>query len=337
MPRVGRHRDGVDRAMLGAEGAAGAVGGDLILDERGALARRAAALQVGLVFVAEVAQGREHRVGGRFAQAAEAAGADLAGQLFEFVQVRALRLARAKLVQNIQHPLGADAAEGAFAARLVLRELEEIARDIHHAGGVIQHHHPARTHDRADVAQRFVIHRRVRQAAGTQPPDGPPICTALIRRPSADAAADFFDDLRGALCPSALRSVRPGGFFRPARTPWCLCSWPCRGRRSFSAPWRMIHGTSASVSTLLISVGLPHRPDWAGKGGRSRGIPRRPSTEAISAVSSPQTNAPAPSLMLRCATENRLPSKAAPSQPRCSHSASAARTRRTASGYSWRM
>ncbi len=28
-----------------------------------------------------------------------------------------------------------------------------------------------------------------------------------------------------------------------------------------SAPWRMIHGTMASVSTLLIRVGLPHSPD----------------------------------------------------------------------------
>ena len=35
---------------------------------------------------------------------------------------------------------------------------------------------------------------------------------------------------------------------------------------------------------MLISVGLPQRPDSAGNGGRSRGIPRRPSTEAISAV-----------------------------------------------------
>ena len=61
MPRVRRHRDGVDRAMLGAEGAAGAGGGDVILDKRGALAGRAAALQVGLVFVAEITQGREHR------------------------------------------------------------------------------------------------------------------------------------------------------------------------------------------------------------------------------------------------------------------------------------
>src|SRR3954465_1142319 len=49
------------------------------------------------------------------------------------------------------------------------------------------------------------------------------------------------------------------------------------------------------VSTLLMFVGLPHSPFWAGKGGRGRGLPASPSSDAINAVSSPQTNAPAPS------------------------------------------
>ena len=44
-------------------------------------------------------------------------------------------------------------------------------------------------------------------------------------------------------------------------------------------------------------VGLPHRPLWAGKGGRKRGMPRLPSMEAMRAVSSPQTKAPAPSFI----------------------------------------
>ena len=60
----------------------------------------------------------------------------------------------------------------------------------------------------------------------------------------------------------------------------------------------MIHGMAASVSTLLMLVGLPQSPELAGNGGRGRGIPRSPSIEAISAVSSPQTKAPAPFLTL---------------------------------------
>ena len=61
----------------------------------------------------------------------------------------------------------------------------------------------------------------------------------------------------------------------------------------------MIHGTLEQVSTLLMLVGLPQRPLTAGNGGRVRGMPRLPSMEAMSAVSSPQTKAPAPSLILQ--------------------------------------
>ena len=51
-------------------------------------------------------------------------------------------------------------------------------------------------------------------------------------------------------------------------------------------------------SRVGFSVGFPQSPCSTGNGGRSRGMPRLPSTEAINAVSSPHTNAPAPSLML---------------------------------------
>ena len=109
--------------------------------------------------------------------------------------MRALRLARAKFVKYIQHPLGADAAEGAFAARLVLGELEKIARDVHHARRIIQHDHPARTHDGAGLAQRFVIHRRVHQAsrhaAARRPANLHRLDPPALRR----AAADFFDNV----------------------------------------------------------------------------------------------------------------------------------------------
>ena len=56
----------------------------------------------------------------------------------------------------------------------------------------------------------------------------------------------------------------------------------------------MMTGTLAQVSTLLMAVGLPSMPLSIGKGGRWRGSPILPSMERISAVSSPQTKAPAP-------------------------------------------
>ena len=59
-------------------------------------------------------------------------------------------------------------------------------------------------------------------------------------------------------------------------------------------PFSRIGVMLAMVSTLLITVGFFQRPETAGNGGLGRGSPRPPSIEAISAVSSPQTNAPAP-------------------------------------------
>ena len=61
-----------------------------------------------------------------------------------------------------------------------------------------------------------------------------------------------------------------------------------------SAPCRMIGGMLAKVSTLFNTDGRCHKPLTAGNGGLARGMPRLPSMEAMSAVSSPQTKAPAP-------------------------------------------
>ena len=43
-----------------------------------------------------------------------------------------------------------------------------------------------------------------------------------------------------------------------------------------------------------IVVGIPNTPETAGNGGLMRGFPRRPSSDSMSAVSSPQMYAPAP-------------------------------------------
>ena len=53
-------------------------------------------------------------------------------------------------------------------------------------------------------------------------------------------------------------------------------------------PLRRMVGHTATVSTLVTVVGQPKRPTLAGKGGLRRGLPWRPSSDSISAVSSPQ-------------------------------------------------
>src|SRR5690348_8684881 len=58
--------------------------------------------------------------------------------------------------------------------------------------------------------------------------------------------------------------------------------------RNQSAPRRRIAGADAKVSVLLIVVGRPYKPKPAGNGGLKRGQPFLPSSDSISAVSSPQ-------------------------------------------------
>ena len=57
-------------------------------------------------------------------------------------------------------------------------------------------------------------------------------------------------------------------------------------------PWRTIHGTAASVWTLLTTVGLSNRPFSVGYGGCCSGWPRLPSSALSRTVSSPSMYAP---------------------------------------------
>ncbi len=103
-----------------------------------------------------------------------------------------------------------------------------------------------------------------------------------------------------------------------------------------SAPLEIITGIFASVSTLLITVGLSQRPFTAGKGGRGRGMPLLPSIEASKAVSSPHTKAPAPSLN-SISKSKSLFSIFSPSSPYSRAASIAVSSRLIASGYSARI
>ncbi len=58
---------------------------------------------------------------------------------------------------------------------------------------------------------------------------------------------------------------------------------------AYSSPPSLIIGTTAAiVSTLFTTVGQPHKPFTAGKGGLILGFPLFPSNDSSNAVSSPQ-------------------------------------------------
>src|SRR3990172_4947277 len=129
--------------------------------------------------------------------------------------------------------------------------------------------------------------------AGMQPPEGPPICTALnFRLPLMPPPMSKMMVLSGVPMGT---STRPMLFSAPERANTfvpLLFSVPRLANQS--APLRMMGGTLAKVSTLLSTDGRCQRPFTAGNGGFGLGMPRLPSMDAMSAVSSPQTNAPAP-------------------------------------------
>src|SRR6516162_6474791 len=168
-----------------------------------------------------------------------------------------------------------------------------------------------------------------------QPPDGPPVWTALILPPSG-APPPISSTIFRRLVPIGT-SMRPVLVILPASANTLvplLFSVPMPANHS--APLRKIGGTFANVSTLLINVGQPHNPLSAGNGGRGRGVPRLPSTDIINAVSSPQTNAPAPMRMsmLKLNGDSKIP---LPSRPRVLACLMAVCNRLMASGYSARQ
>ena len=82
-------------------------------------------------------------------------------------------------------------------------------------------------------------------------------------------------------CPEMQNSLVPALFLRPKLA-------------NQSAPRRRMVGATATVSTFVTVVGQPYRPTPAGNGGFKRGFPCLPSSDSMSAVSSPQMYAPAP-------------------------------------------
>ena len=137
------------------------------------------------------------------------------------------------------------------------------------------------------LAMRVVVHvQSIMIVAGSTGTDEPPGITAFSLRPAAHAAGHLeqLGERR------AQRNLVVAGPLDVADTEKILVP-PLFGlpmSRNASPPLRMIHGTAAKVSVLLIVVGLPYRPKLAGNGGLKRGWPFLPSSDSSSAVSSPQ-------------------------------------------------
>ena len=206
-------------------------------------------------------QRAEHRIGGRPAQAAErrlaasaapAASACRGPPASPLPAVIRSRISSIRLVPSRQGVhLPHDSSCG---------ERHEELGDVDHAVVFVQHDHAAAAHDRAGLGQGVVVDPQIdalgRDAAAGRPAglDGLELLAAAARRRRSRRRP------RAAWCPWALRPARCAAPCRPGRRPWCRRCAAVPMRLNQSAPNLMTAGTLAKVSTLLITVGLPHRP-----------------------------------------------------------------------------
>ena len=133
-------------------------------------------------------------------------------------------------------------------------------------------------------------------SAGIHPPDGPPVCAALNLCPPG-IPPPISNTISLKVVPIGTSTSPTFTTFPPNANTFVPFDFSVPIELYHFAPFKIIFVIFAYVSTLFISVGFCHNPQFAGNGGFNLGLPLLPSIDSKSAVSSPQTNAPAPSLI----------------------------------------
>ena len=87
----------------------------------------------------EVLERRQHRGDRGVAERAERLAGDVAGNARQQIEIAHLPFATLDPGQNLVEPVGAFAARRALAARLVPVEVQEVLRQPHHAGRIVEH------------------------------------------------------------------------------------------------------------------------------------------------------------------------------------------------------
>ena len=218
-------------------------------------------LDVGQVLVAEVAQGAEDRVRRAWPRPHRLVFFTMSHSSSSSARSSHGRPAPPVILSSRSYIWAVpDAARNALAAGFAPAEFHEVLGHVHHARRVVHHDHAARAHDGADLGQRLVVDGMSRNCSGMQPPEGPPVCTALNSRPSGMPPPMSKMISRRV---DAHRHFDQAGVDDPARQREHLGALALLGADAAnqSPPLRMIGGTLANVSTLLISVGRPHSPD----------------------------------------------------------------------------
>ena len=235
---------------------------------------------------------------------------------------------------QLEAPSRADPARGAVPAALVGDEAREVLVQL-----APRRPRADRAPGRRDRARRLggaCPRRRAaprgRRVPGNRRAARPPAGSAAARRRAAPA--EVLEDGPDGRSELDLDDARPNDG-RAERDELGAGARPRAATGEGRSPRTTIQGTAHRVSTLLTAVGRRPRPSCAGYGGRTWAPPRAPSSDAISAVSSPATYDPAPTAT---STSKSIPDPWT-SRPRCPcarASATAARRASRAAGYSER-
>ena len=115
-------------------------------------------MDVLLIFVAEIAEGAEHRIWRRLSETAERRILDDGGHLFEKFDIPLFAFALCDVGQDLQHSFGAFPARGTLPAGLILAEIHEETGHIHGAVVFIHHDQTAGPHDGTEFSHFFIVH-----------------------------------------------------------------------------------------------------------------------------------------------------------------------------------
>ena len=152
-------------------------------------------VDVVLELVVEMAQRGEQRIRRRLPQPAERGLADHPPEFVEVGQILLAPLALGDAGEDAQRLVQPDPAGRAFAAGFRAGELDEVAGDVDHAIVFVHHHHAARAHDGAELAERFVVDRGFEQVGRDAAARRAAGLHRLDRMAVQAAAADGMDEI----------------------------------------------------------------------------------------------------------------------------------------------
>ena len=150
---------------------------------------------VSFILIAEIAQGRKHRVGGSLSQATGRVFFYIIAELFQFIQILHGSLALGNLGQDLKNTFGTDTAGSTFAAGFFYGKLQEELGDINHTVCFIHNNQSAGAHHGADGNQVVIVNGNIVMLCRDTSAGRSAGLGSLEFLSVGNAAADLFDNL----------------------------------------------------------------------------------------------------------------------------------------------